>query len=164
MNMNTPPQNLLASQPFLHGLPEPHVARLTVCARSVKVASRHRLFEEGGTADRFWLIQAGQVALDTMVPGRGRVIVEELGRGDVVGLSWLFPPFRWGFGAITTQPLQAFAFDGKAIAAECDQDPEFGREMLQRFLRVTLHRLQATRNRLLDVSAHPELLPWELQP
>jgi CRP/FNR family cyclic AMP-dependent transcriptional regulator len=99
-----------------------------------------------------------------MVPGRGRVIVEQLGRGDVVGLSWLFPPFQWGFGAITAQPLQAFEFNGQAIRAECDQDPEFGREMLGRFLRVTLHRLQATRSRLLDASAHPELLPCELQP
>lgn len=162
--MNTPPQRVLASHPFLHGVPESHVARLTAHARSVKVPNRHRLFEEGGTADRFWLIQAGQVALDTVVPGRGRVVVEQLGRGDVVGLSWLFPPFRWGFGAITTQPLQAFEFDGKAIRAECAADPEFGREMIQRFLRVTLRRLQATRNRLLDVSSHPELLPWELQP
>jgi CRP/FNR family cyclic AMP-dependent transcriptional regulator len=162
--MNTPPQHVVGSHPFLHGLPEPHVARLTAHARSVKLPNRHRLFEEGGTADRFWLIQAGQVALDTMVPGRGRVIVEQLGRGDVVGLSWLFPPFRWGFGATAIQPLQAFGFDGQAVRAECDRDAEFGREMLQRFLRVTLHRLQATRSRLLDVSAHPELLPWELQP
>jgi CRP/FNR family transcriptional regulator, cyclic AMP receptor protein len=92
------------------------------------------------------------------------MIIEQLGRGDVVVLSWLFPPFRWGFGAITTQPLQAFEFDGKAVQAECGQDPEFGREMIRRFLRVTLRRLQPTRGRLLDMSAHPELLPWQLQP
>ena len=100
--MNTPPQRVLASHPFLHGLPESHVARLTAHARSVQVPNRHRLFEEGGTADRFWLIQAGQVALDTMVPGRGRVVVEQLGRGDVVGLSWLFP--RSGGGSARSRP------------------------------------------------------------
>jgi CRP/FNR family transcriptional regulator, cyclic AMP receptor protein len=161
--MNTPPQQVLGSHPFLHGLPAHHVARLTPHARSVRMPDHYRLFEEGGTADRFWLIQAGQVALDTVVPGRGRVIIEQLGRGDVLGLSWLFPPFRWGFGAITTQPVHAFEFDGPAIRAECGQDPEFGREMTRRFLRVTLHRLQATRGRLLDVSAHPELLPWHLR-
>lgn len=159
--MSTPPQSILGAHPFLHGLPECQVALLAAHARSVKAPARQRLFEEGGTADRFWLIEAGQVALDAMVPGRGRVIIEQLGRGDVLGLSWLFPPFRWGFGAITTQPLQAFEFDGESVQAECGADPAFGWEMSQRFLRVALHRLQATRGRLLDVTAHPELLPWE---
>lgn len=159
--MSTPRTSILSAHPFLRGLPERHVARLAAHGRSVKLPNQHRLFEEGGTADRFWLIQAGQVAVDSVVPGQGRVIIEQLGRGDVVGLSWLFPPFRWGFGAITTQPLQAFEFDGKAVRAEFEQDPAFGHEMAQRFLRVTLRRLQATRGRLLDVSAHPELLPWQ---
>ena len=162
--MSAPRQSILGAHPFLHGLPGQHVTLLAAHARSVKLPDKHRLFEEGGTADRFWLIQAGQVALDSTVPGRSRVIIEYLGRGDVVGLSWLFPPFRWGFGAIATQPLQAFELDGKAIRAEFEQDPAFGHEMTERFLRVTLHRLQATRGRLLDVSAHPELLPWQSRP
>ncbi len=55
--MNTPPQHILGSHPFLHGLPGQHVARLAAHARSVRVPGRHRLFEEGGTADRFWLIR-----------------------------------------------------------------------------------------------------------
>lgn len=157
MTATYPP--VLGAHQFLRGLPERHVARLAACARSIRLADRQRLFEEGGTADRFWLIQAGQVALDSVVPGRGRVIVEHLGRGDVVGLSWLFPPYRWGFGAIATQPLQAFEVDAKAVRACCGEDPEFGREITERFLRVTLHRLQATRSRLVDLSGHPELLP-----
>lgn len=150
--------SILAAHPFLHGLPGRHVARLAGHARTVAVPDRHRLFEEGGTANRFWLIEAGQVALDVMIPGNGRVIIEFLSRGDVVGLSWLFPPFQWGFGAITTQPLQAFELDGPAIRAECGRDPAFGHDIAERFLRVTLHRLQTTRSRLLDVCAHPELL------
>src|SRR5487761_1159341 len=138
--------SILAAHPFLHGLPGRHVARLAGHARTVAVP------------DRLWLIEAGQVALDVMIPGNGRVIIEFLSRGDVVGLSWLFPPFQWGFGAITTQPLQAFELDGPAIRAECGRDPAFGHDIAERFLRVTLHRLQTTRSRLLDVCAHPELL------
>jgi CRP/FNR family transcriptional regulator, cyclic AMP receptor protein len=157
--MTTPPVSILGAHPFLRGVPEHHVAWLAAHTRSVKVPDRHRLFEEGGTADRFWLIQAGQVALDTLIPGRGRVIIEYVSRGEVVGLSWLFPPYRWGFGAVTTQPLQAFELDAKAIRAECSRDPAFGHEITERFLHVTLHRLQATRNRLIDVSSHPEAHP-----
>jgi CRP-like cAMP-binding protein len=160
--MTMPHHLVLGTHPFLHGTPEHHIARLAAHAKEVRIPDQHRLFEEGGIADRFWLIQAGQVVLDTVVPGRGRVVIEQLGRGDVVGLSWLFPPYRWGFGAVTTQPAAAFELDGKAVRAECGQDAAFGREITERFLRVTLHRLQATRNRLVDLSAHPELLPWSL--
>ena len=156
--MTAPSTSLLAAHPFLHGLPEPHIRVLAAHARSSRLPDRHRLFNEGGTADRFWLIQAGQIALDTLVPGRGLVVIQRAGRGEVVGLSWLNPPYRWGFGAITSQPLQALEFDAKAIRAECARDPAFGYEITSRFLRVTLQRLQTTRSRLLDVSTHPELL------
>jgi CRP/FNR family transcriptional regulator, cyclic AMP receptor protein len=156
--MIAPSIPVLATHQFLHGLPRDHVTLLAAHAQAVRFPDRHRLFSEGGTADRFWLIRAGQVALDTTVPGDGRVIIDHLGRGDVVGLSWLFPPCRWGYGAIATQPLQAYEFDAKAIRATCAQDPAFGHEITSRFLQVTLHRLQTTRIRLLDVGTHPELL------
>lgn len=148
--MSTSTGPVLIAHPFLHGMPEERIAVLAAHARTIKVPARTRLFEEGGTADRFWLIQAGQVVLDTVVPGDGRVIIETLGRRDVVGLSWLFPPFRWRFGAVTTQPVQAIEIDAKAIRAACGQDPAFGYEMSSRFIGVALHRLQATRGRLLD--------------
>ena len=156
--MTAPPIPVLAAHPFLRGLPRGHVTLLAAHAQAVSFSDRHRLFDEGGTADRFWLIEAGQVALDAFVPGDGRVVIEQLGRGDVVGLSWLFPPYRWGYGAIATQPLRAFEFDAKAIRAACAQDPAFGQEITSRFLRVTLHRLQTTRTRLLDLRTQPELL------
>ena len=156
--MTTPHPQLLAASRFLRGLRGDHIARLAGHARLVEIARQTRLFEEGQHADRFWLIQAGQAALDASIPGRGPVIIEFLGRGDVIGLSWLIPPFRWQFGAMATQPLQALEFDARAVRCLCEQDAEFGAEMTQRFLRVTLHRLQTTRDRLLDLSAHPELL------
>jgi CRP/FNR family transcriptional regulator, cyclic AMP receptor protein len=151
-------ESIVRTQPFLHGIAPANAARLAGLGHAVRLPARHRLFEEGHTADRFWLIEAGQVALDAVVPGKGRMVIELLGRGDVVGLSWMLPPFRWGFGAITPQPLQAGAFDAKAVRAEIAGDPGFGQEMTERFLRVALKRLQATRSRLLDTSAHPGLL------
>jgi CRP/FNR family transcriptional regulator, cyclic AMP receptor protein len=83
------------------------------------------------------------------VPGVGPVVIERLGRGDVVGLSWMLPPYQWRFGAVTTQPMQAFEFDARAVRAACDADPVLGFELSQRFSAVLLRRLQATRARLL---------------
>jgi len=152
-------QSILAAQPFMRGLPSEEIAVLAGLARHISVPVRHRLFEEGATADKFWLIDAGRVALDAMVPGRGRVIIETLGRGDVVGLSWLMPPYQWRFGAVTTSPMQAFELDGRAVRAACAADPTLCSELNRRFITVLVHRLQATRDRLLEACAHPELLP-----
>jgi len=143
---------IIGAQLFLRGLPDDQLAQLAAVCRHVTVPVGQRLFEEGTTADRFWLIDAGQVALDATVPGRGRVIIEMLGRGDVIGLSWLVPPHQWRFGAVTTQPMQAFEFDARAVRAACDSDPALGYELSRRFSVVLVRRLQATRSRLLDAS------------
>jgi len=152
-------QSILAAQPFIRGLPSDQVATLAGLARHICVPVKHRLFEEGERADKFWLIDAGRVALDAMVPGHGRVIIETLGRGDVIGLSWLMPPYQWRYGAVTTAPMQAFELDGRALRAACAADPDLCNELNRRFIVVVVRRLQATRNRLLEACAHPELLP-----
>ena len=151
--------SVLGRQPFLRGLPGSQLADLAALCAHVQVPAGHRLFEEGETADRFWLIDAGQVRLDAMVPGQGRVVIETLGRGDVVGLSWLRPPYQWRFGAVATQPMQAFEFDARAVRAACDADPALGYELTQRLSGVVVQRLQATRARLIDVCAHAQLTP-----
>ena len=148
---------VLGAQPFLRGLSDQHLTRLATLCKHIAVPARHRLFEEGATADRFWLIDAGQVKLDAMVPGGSRLIIETLGRGDIVGLSWMMPPYQWGFGAITTQPTQAFEFDARAVRDACDDDPALGYEISRRFSVAVVRRLQATRARLLETSTRSEL-------
>jgi CRP/FNR family transcriptional regulator, cyclic AMP receptor protein len=143
---------IIASHPFFRRLPDSYLDRLAGVARHISVPAGLRLFEEGGTARNFWLIDAGQVALDARIPGDGSVIIELLGRGDIVGLSWLQPPYQFRFGAATTQPMQAFEFDAAAVRAASDEDPGLGYALMSRFQAVTVRRLQATRARLLQSS------------
>jgi CRP/FNR family transcriptional regulator, cyclic AMP receptor protein len=148
--------SVLAAQPFLRGMPPAQLRELAGLCQHVTVPAGQRLFEEGSTAGRFWIIDAGRVTLDASVPGRGRVIIETLGRNDVIGLSWMQPPYQWRFGAVATQPTQAFAFDARAVREACDADPVLGYEVSRRFSAVVVRRLQATRARLLEAWAHPE--------
>ncbi len=147
--------SIIGAQSFLRGLPASYVERLSAMARHVSIPAHTRLFEEGAPAHAFWLIDAGQVAIDTLVPGVGRVTIEKLGRGDVLGLGWLHSPYQYDYGAITTQPMQAFEFDAIAVRAACDEDPAFGYALLDRFLAIAAHRLQATRARLIDALWRP---------
>src|SRR5437868_15212691 len=87
----------LASHPFLHGMPRDHLAVLAGTARDVTFPVRHRLFEDGGSATRFWLIQSGHVDLDLHVPGQGRMKIDTIGMCELLGWSWFFPPYQWAF-------------------------------------------------------------------
>jgi CRP-like cAMP-binding protein len=150
-------KSVLGAQPFLRGLADDHLATLATLCRHVGIPARQRLFEERTTADRFWLIDAGQVVIDTTVPGRGRLVIETIGRGDVTGFSWLLAPYQWRFGAMTMQPMQGFEFDARAVRAACDQDPALGYELSRRISAVLARRLEATHARLLDSYANSEI-------
>jgi CRP/FNR family transcriptional regulator, cyclic AMP receptor protein len=141
---------VLGAEPLLRGLPSGQVQQLAAFARLISVPDGTRLFEEGGIANRFWLICAGRVALDALIPGQGPVIIETLGRGDLLGLSWLAAPYVFQFGAVCLQPVQAFEFDAAGVRAACEADPALGYALLARFVAVAQHRLQATRTRLVQ--------------
>ena len=145
----------LAGQAFLRGLPAGQVARLAGVAAEVFVPAGHRIFEEGGHARQFWLITSGHVALDLTVPGRAPLIVETLGAGDLLGVSWLSPPYEWQYGAVAVEDTRAFGLDGAAVIAMCDDDPAFGHEFFVRLMRVAARRLHSSRIRMLDLYGAP---------
>ena len=147
----------LAGHRFLHGLTREQLAELVPAAHCAEIPAGRRLFEDGGRADGFWLIRSGSVAMDLHVPGEGQIIVDTIGMGDVLGWSWLVPPYVSMFGAVTVQPTEAFHFDARPVRALCQADPQLGYELTRRFLGVASDRLQASRARLLDryVPARP---------
>jgi CRP-like cAMP-binding protein len=142
----------IAEHPFLRGMTPGHLDLLAEVGADVCFPAGRRIFEDGGFAGKFWLIQSGHVALDVCVPGEGRVIIDTAGMGELLGCSWLFPPYRWAFGAVCAGPMEAFEFDAAAIRARCAADPLFGSELTGRLLRVLARRLQSTRTRLITRS------------
>jgi len=145
----------LAAHPFLHGMSADHLGLLADAVRDVSFPAKYRLFEDGGNATRFWLIQAGHVSLDLHVPGEGPVVIESIGMGELLGWSWLFPPYKWAFGAVSATAVEAFEFDAPTVRELCAAYPELGYEFNQRVTRVLAKRLQATRIRLITRSGHP---------
>jgi CRP/FNR family transcriptional regulator, cyclic AMP receptor protein len=146
---------LLQAHPFLDGLGPDQMGRLAAWARRSQFRAGVRIFEEGGRADRFWLIRDGHVRLDTYLPGRGSVVIDSLAAGTVLGWSWLFDPHIWHFGATAAAPTLTIEFDAAAFRRLCDEDPVLGYALVQRFTRVVVDRLQATRIRLLDLYGAP---------
>jgi CRP/FNR family cyclic AMP-dependent transcriptional regulator len=143
----------LAAHPFLHGMSQDHLAVLAEAASDVTLPARHRLFEDGDSATRFWLIQSGCISLDLHVPGEGRVRIDTIGMGELLGWSWLFPPYRWAFGAAAASRVEAFEFDARAVRARCASDPALGYEVTRRLAEVVTKRLRSTRIRLITAAS-----------
>ncbi|MFI8823379.1 Crp/Fnr family transcriptional regulator [Streptomyces sp. NPDC053431] len=139
--------------PKVSTLPPEHRERLMAFAEDVYFESGHRLFEEQDRADRFWIVKTGAVTLDAKVPGRGSPVIETLRHGELVGLSWMFPPYLCQSGAEAMTPVRAYEFDATAVRSMCRTDAEFGASVTYWVGRILAHRLHVTRVRLLDLYA-----------
>jgi CRP-like cAMP-binding protein len=148
-------QPILAQHPFFQGLSAGDLQLLAGCASNVRYAAGDYLFHEGAQAHSFWLIREGTVALETPGAHERSIPIETIESGEVLGWSWLFPPYQWHFSARAVQPVRALTLDGACLRARCDADPRLGYELMRRFAQVIIARLQATRMQLLDVYGKP---------
>jgi CRP-like cAMP-binding protein len=140
-----------AGHAFLRGLSQRHLMQLASGARPFTAAAGEFLAREGEPAHHFYLIQAGHVALSARAGARGSVEVQTAGPGDVVGWSWMVPPYRWQFEARAKDAVSGIALDAAWLRDQCEQDYQLGYHLLKHLATVLATRLAATRLQLLDV-------------
>jgi CRP-like cAMP-binding protein len=146
---------ILGQHPFFFGMNEDHLRKMAACASAVEFAPGEMMLQEGAPADTCYLILDGDVALELTAPGRGPHVIQTLHSGDILGWSWLFPPYRWSFDAQSLIDTVAIRFDAEKLRAAKESDPSLGYDLLKRFAEVMVRRLQAARLQLLDIYASP---------
>ena len=147
-------EQLIAEAPVFDGMSEEHLALIAGCAQNQAFRDGEYLMREGDGAETFFVIRHGMVAMEIFVPQRGSVTIETIDDGDLLGWSWLVPPYRSHLDARALGTVHTVAFDATCLRGKADQDPVLGYELLRRFIPVVVERLQATRVRLLDVYGH----------
>jgi CRP/FNR family transcriptional regulator, cyclic AMP receptor protein len=133
--------DLIASQPFFAGLTPPHLQLLTESAMEIRFEPGQFLLEEGSPANRFYLILEGQVVLEAESPEHELIPLDTLGPGDELGWSWLFPSQYLQSGARALVPTRALFFYGTRLADLCEQDHDFGFQLLKRITKTMIDRL-----------------------
>lgn len=144
-------QGILTAHPFFTDLPARYLDLVVGCASNVRFGAGLFIFHEGEEADKFYLIREGKVALQISSERRGPLNILTLGEGDILGWSWLFPPYRWKFSARTIDVTRAFAMDGQCLRDKAEQDHDLGYELLKRFSRIFETRLETMRLQLANV-------------
>jgi CRP-like cAMP-binding protein len=157
-------ERTLAQHPFLTGLDRRSLRQLTGLASQKRFDAHQMIFYEGQPANEFYLVCLGKVGIETALFGCEAILIQSLSPGDVVGWSWLLPPYEWHYSARALEPTEVIALDGKALRSQCEEDHDLGYEVMKRFALVIVQRLGATRERLLhfpDPTAPPEAPdPW----
>jgi len=146
-------ERIIAEHPFFAGLESYYTGLLVGCGANVRFQPGAYIFKEGEEANEFYLIRSGRVALEVFAPQHKPVVIETLEEGDILGWSWLLPPYLWKFHAHAIQDTRAIALDGKCLRTKCEQNHDLGYEVLKRFAQIMERRLEATRLQLLDVYA-----------
>jgi CRP-like cAMP-binding protein len=142
----------VAEHPFLRGLKEEHLGALADCAMRVHFKAGDIIFREGDPANRFYLLIKGKVSVEAQRAER-HVTVQTIVGGDVLGWSWLFPPYYTHFDARAVEPTEAMFFYGTRLREMCDADHELGYRILNRVAMVVIARLVATEKKLVAVSS-----------
>jgi CRP/FNR family cyclic AMP-dependent transcriptional regulator len=142
---------ILSAHPFFRDLAPAYLSMLVGCASNVRFHAGEFLFRTGEEAERFFLIRAGQVALEISAPPQPPLTIQTLGAGEILGFSWLIPPYYWMFDARAIETTRAIALDGTCLRTKCEEDHSLGYELFKRFAHVMQERLQQTRLQLLDV-------------
>ena len=149
----------VAAHPFLIGLSEHHIRLIADCAIRTQFEKDQVIFRERETANRFYLIEQGKVELESSGADGNPVTIDVVADGDLLGWSWLFPPYIWHFTARAVEPTSAIFFYGTVLREYCEQDQALGYELFKRMSEVMTRRLQSARTRLLEAyAAHPSLI------
>jgi CRP-like cAMP-binding protein len=144
-------EDLLQELAALKPLAPEHRMELAGCAHNRVFHADEWIMREGGDADAFYVIRQGAVALETVVPGRGSVVLHTLHDGELLGWSWLVAPYKTAFDARALGTTHAIELDGACLRGKCEADPALGYDLMKLISAVFVERLRDTRLRLLDL-------------
>jgi CRP/FNR family cyclic AMP-dependent transcriptional regulator len=142
---------ILAGIPLFDGMSLQHIELIAGCAANVRFEPGEFAARQGEAADLFFIVRKGRLALQVHGPGRGELTLQTVGENEVLGWSWLIPPYRWHFDVRALTATRALALDGRCLRGKFDGDYQLGYEMMTRFAQLITHRLEAASLQLLDL-------------
>ena len=121
------------STAFFAGLDAPAPRLIAGCASNVTFDARASTCSARATRRQVLPDPRRQRRARDLRPGAGAVVIETLDAGDVLGWSWLFPPYRWHFDAVCSTQVHGDRLRRRCLRGKCDADHALGYELLRHF-------------------------------
>jgi len=139
----------LVAHPFLKGMTRHHIELLALCAVPTRFDPGQTIFNEGGPANGFYLVEAGKVVLEGKTSDGRQVVIDTVSAGEPLGWSWLFPPYLWHLTARATEQCAAICLSCTLLRQHREDDLTLSHELFKRACEVMVRRLQRARGKLI---------------
>ncbi|MCX5697256.1 MAG: cyclic nucleotide-binding domain-containing protein [Candidatus Omnitrophica bacterium] len=139
---------ILKQHPFFKDLPAQYIDFLMGCTSHVVFKAGEVILKEGEPADKFYVLRSGHVAVYI---NQSHLTIQTIHEGDILGWSWLIPPYRYRFSAKAVENTRALALDGKCLREKCENNPDLGYALLKKIVNILTERLEATRVQVMDI-------------
>ena len=145
--------NYLKSHSIFSDLDAKYIKILAQHVEEASFASGDLLFKQQDAAANFFIVLQGSITVEVPSLGGPPLEVQTLGVDEVLGWSWLIPPYRWAFEAKADSDLKVLKFDGKRLLQLCEKDNEFGYALMKKFTCLMSERLHAARLKMMETWA-----------
>lgn len=143
--------DLLREHSFFSGISPADTELIAGCGINRHFKSGEYLAREGEPADHFYVVRKGLISVELYSPTHGSIPIQTMNPGEVVGFSWIFPPYRWSMDLLAKEETSLVQVDGACLRGKCEKDPRMGYDLMKRFARMMSDRLNASRVQLLDL-------------
>jgi CRP-like cAMP-binding protein len=144
-------ERAVAEHPFFAGFDQGFTHLMVSCASHMRFRTGEYIFRQGDPAHTFYLLRQGIVPVEVPAPQQKPIVVATLAVGEILGWSWMLPPYQWKHRARAVSDGRAIALDGKCLRTKCEENHDLGFEVVKRFAQIIEQRLDTTRLQLLDV-------------
>ncbi len=145
-------ESIIRKNPIFKGMSKSHFEILCNGVKRVQFKEGKYIFHEGKSANKFYMVLSGNIALEVLMANdRDPIIINIVGKGNLLGWSWIFPPYRWRFDAHALTDVEAIQFDGMYIRKRCEEDNSLGYELMKRYALLLQERLDSLRSQNPDL-------------
>ena len=143
---------VLKKHPFFKDLKQEYLDFIVGCASNVQFKEGEIIMKEDDPADKFYLIREGMVAIDIPITKNHVITIQTITDGNILGWSWLIPPYRYKFNGRVVKDIRAIVLDGKCLREKCEKNHDMGDELLKRLASVFTQRLESTRKQIVSLT------------
>ena len=139
---------MLRSATLMEGMETRHLKKLAAIASEITFEKDEIIYQKGEEGKAVYLIESGQVVIETLIPGQGKIIISTLGPGQFFGWSSLFPEERKMAWTRATEASQVITFDADKLREAWQTDHNLEYAIVRRAGRDMTNRIRITRQQL----------------
>ena len=137
------PESFLRSVPLFAGLDDQALAALASAGQLRQVSKGKTLFSQADSADAFYLVCSGRIAILLASPDGRELVINEMRPGDGFGELGLITGQLRSTSAVAREPSEVFAIPREDFLAVIEAQPK----LMRRVLETTARRLSVSSER-----------------